>query len=148
MIKIVDGNLLDTDAQIICHQVNPYGIMGGGVARQIKEKWPQVFEAYADYCKGMPEAELLGDILSVPIVDNDTRDDLRYICNLFGQTDKTDYKALQTCLNSVRVLHGDKSIAMPYKIGCGLGGGDWDIVYTMIEDCFEGCDVTLYKWEG
>jgi O-acetyl-ADP-ribose deacetylase (regulator of RNase III) len=30
------------------------------------------------------------------------------------------------------------------KIGAGLGGGDWDTIARIIEDTFEGYDVTIY----
>lgn len=28
-------------------------------------------------------------------------------------------------LDKLRAVVGDGSVAFPYKIGCGLGGGDW-----------------------
>ena len=34
----VKGNLLESPVQIIAHQVNCLGIMGGGIALQIKNK--------------------------------------------------------------------------------------------------------------
>ena len=37
MIKIINGDLFDTDANIICHQVNCKGKMGSGVALQVKK---------------------------------------------------------------------------------------------------------------
>ncbi len=46
MIKIIDGNLFDTKAKIIAHQVNCRGVMGSGVALQIKERYPYVYEMY------------------------------------------------------------------------------------------------------
>ena len=41
------------------------------------------------------------------------------------------------------------SIAMPYNIGCALGGGDWEVVYEGIQAVFSDFDrdVILYKWE-
>ena len=42
------GNLLDAQTDVIAHQVNCQGVMGSGVAKQIKEKWPDVFKQY-DY---------------------------------------------------------------------------------------------------
>ena len=43
-------NSLDLDVNIICHQVNCLGIMGGGITLQIKNRWPLVFEQYKEYC--------------------------------------------------------------------------------------------------
>ena len=37
-IKHITGNVLDSDAPIIAHQVNCMGVMGAGVAKCIREK--------------------------------------------------------------------------------------------------------------
>lgn len=53
MIKFIKGNLFDTDAQIICHQCNCYGVMGSGVAKEVKQRYPNVFKDYRnDYENG------------------------------------------------------------------------------------------------
>ena len=39
----------------------------------------------------------------------------------------------------------DKSLAFPYKFGCGLAKGNWKIVYNMICTYFDDMDVTIYK---
>ena len=50
MIKIVNGNILNAKENIIVHQVNVQGIMGGGVARQLATKYPNLEKEYrADY---------------------------------------------------------------------------------------------------
>ena len=74
---------------------------------------------------------------------------------MFGQygygNDKqyTDYKALEESLENMLFLIRPfkKSIALPYKLGCGLAGGDWNIVYKIIEKVFEDYDVTIYNFE-
>lgn len=43
---ILYGDLLQTPFEIIAHQVNCMGVMGSGVAKQIKDKFPW---AYTDY---------------------------------------------------------------------------------------------------
>ena len=40
------GDLLDAPVDYICHQVNCQGRMGSGIAKQIKERWPVVYEGY------------------------------------------------------------------------------------------------------
>jgi O-acetyl-ADP-ribose deacetylase (regulator of RNase III) len=37
-ISIIEGDLLDQKADVITHQVNCLGVMGAGVALQIKNK--------------------------------------------------------------------------------------------------------------
>ena len=145
MVKIIKGDLLQTDCEIIVHQVNCQGVMGSGVAKQIKAKYPKVFEIYKQVCD---TTNPLGKLLRVPTNDDKTQ----WIYNLFTQDkygrDKchTDYEALQNCFNEISEFNKpNRRIAMPYKIGCGLGGGDWDRVYKMIKDTFTDYEVILYK---
>ncbi|WP_411668007.1 hypothetical protein [Bacillus subtilis] len=39
MIKIIQGDLLEAKENIIAHQVNCKGVMGSGIALQIKKKY-------------------------------------------------------------------------------------------------------------
>lgn len=153
MITIVQGNILNAIEDIICHQVNCRGIMGGGLAKQIKNKYPEIYKEYKELCDSKPFQE---DLLSSLQVCK-TKDG-KYIANLFGQINygiherQTDYMALKLslksliveCYNPSSVLE-NKSIALPYNIGCGLAGGDWNIVYKIIEEVFINYNVTIYK---
>lgn len=38
-IKYIKGSLLDTDAKIIVHGCNCQGVMGSGVAKQLKKNY-------------------------------------------------------------------------------------------------------------
>lgn len=71
--------------------------------------------------------------------------DGRYIASIFGQDrygrDKkyTDYVALGNGIEYVAQFaeSKNKSVAIPFGIGCGLGGGDWIVVSDIIENCFK-----------
>jgi len=56
---------------------------------------------------------------------------------------------MEKCLNYVKLWasNNDLSIAIPYKIGCGIANGDWDIVRKIIEKVFNDYEVTLYRLE-
>lgn len=137
-IHIINGDLFETTAKYICHQVNCKGKMGSGVAKQIRERYPEVYSAYRLECnlfdeQGNPR-DLLGSNLPVQA------DDGKIICNMFAQNAYgydgacyTDYEAFRMCLIelAIYVPAGD-TIAMPYKIGCGLGGGDWSVIEGLI----------------
>jgi len=147
MIKIVDGDILNATEDILAHQVNCMGIMGSGIAKQIKDKYPNVFGQYRKFFVNN-KFTALGKCQIVKAEDN------KYIANLFGQykygRDKqyTDYDALEEALFSLKVSAKDHnmSIAIPFNIGCGLAGGSWPFVYSMIEDVFQDYDVTLYRF--
>lgn len=158
-VTIVDGDLLEAKEGIIAHQVNCRGVMGSGVAKQIKEKWPQAYKTYTSVCEEVnyrPEA-LLGNVIYTSVVGHECEETGILMAHMFGQSDYgrggkcyTDYHELRRAMENVANLahHFHKSVAMPYKIGCGLGGGDWDgVVLPMIHDIFDplNVEVKLYK---
>ena len=150
MIRIVEGSILNAVEDIICQQVNCQGVMGAGLAKQIRDKYPAVYTSYKKFCDGYnynDRMTLLGQIQTTMVSDG------KIIANLFGQynygRDKqhTEYNALTGCLEQILELAKlfNDSIAIPYNLGCGLAGGDWSIVYAIIEEVFDDYDVTIYK---
>lgn len=150
MIKITEGNLFDSKADIIAHQVNCQGIMGAGVARQVKKKYPTVFTEYLNLCWANHPSKLLG---MVQICETPNKQ----IANLFGQEsygygDKqyTILSALYMCFSGLKHYAEimEYSIAIPYKIGCARGGADWELdVYPMIEIIFRNSNVNVEIWK-
>jgi O-acetyl-ADP-ribose deacetylase (regulator of RNase III) len=150
-ITIVDGDLLDQKTDVIAHQVNCLGVMGAGVAAQIRDKYPDVYEGYKNFCyneiKRLGAKYLLGKCMVVTSDDGSPA-----IANLFGQIRcdgngrMTNYDALYDALINLRRImknHEWKSAAFPYGMSCGLGGGSWNIVYAMICDIFKNYDIKV-----
>jgi len=153
-IKIIDGDLFNTKAKYICHQVNCQGRMGSGVAKQVRVKFPEAYKAYSDRCNGeksmkdplwtLGKAQFVRCSNGVTIVN-------MYSQGNYGYDGKqyTDYSAFQNCLHEIRkTVPTDAVIAMPYKIGCGLGGGDWNIVMELIEKELPDHTVELWRKEA
>lgn len=52
-IQLVTGNLLDSNCDILINTVNCVGVMGAGIAKQFKDKYPRMFKQYKlDYSSG------------------------------------------------------------------------------------------------
>ena len=138
MIYCRKGDLLESECDYICHQVNCQGKMNSGIAKAIRETWPIVFEKYSNYYKSCNDLNLsmLGEIQLVKINDS------QFICNLFSQEyygydgrRYTSYDAFWNCLNELKLqIPKGTKIAFPYGIGCVRGGANWNIVYKMIEE--------------
>ena len=154
MIKIVKGNVLEAKEGIIVHQVNTLGIMGAGLALSINKKYPHVFAKYREACKSAKSSgqELLGKIQILSCDENDKQKTGQCVCNLFAQCDitrgnvNTDLDALRSGFKKLN-RYG-RSVAIPYKIGCGLGGGAWNDVIKLIEEELTDIDVTIYSIDG
>lgn len=152
MLLVKKGNIFDCDEDIIAHQVNCLGVMGGGIALQIRNLYPTVYTTYYEYCKKRKheKEKLLGNLLIC-----NTKN--KIIANCFGQLNiskrkcMTDYEMLKKSFTTLKMYaeNCNLSIALPYKIGCGLAGGDWEIVYNILKDLFEQSNVkcVLYKFE-
>lgn len=141
-LEFVNGDILNTKANIIVQQVNHRGVMGSGLAKQIRNKYPEIFDGYASMCKTHTFKDLMRQGLVCWYYGEGDDGKVQYIASVFGQeyygTDRrhTNYFSL---LNGIRSVfdYADiqgYSVAIPYGIGCGLGGGDWEIVLTMIKD--------------
>ena len=72
MIKFKKGDILKAEEKVIIHQTNCLGIMGGGLAKQIREQHPKVYKEYKKLCDSVEDrmtnylafATALADILS------------------------------------------------------------------------------------
>ena len=153
-------SLLDLSPNIvICHQVNCQGVMGAGIAKQIRARWPEVYEDYKKTIENA-KAQIAGlenppdDILLGAVACTTTVDGHR-VASLFAQYDYgygprryTNYEAFANCLENLNILvPAYIPIAFPYKIGCGLGGGDWDIIQLMIRKILHHEDVYICQLE-
>ena len=153
MVHYVKGNLLDSNCDYICHQVNCQGAMNSGIAKQIRERWPRVYESYKHFVDHPNEHgdSLLGEIL-ISNISNPTR-----VINMFSQDEYgydgrryTSYDAFENCLMTIKEhVPKHQSIGFPKNIGCGLGGGNWTVISALIEEILgEDYDVYIYELEG
>lgn len=143
MISTIKRDITTVPNGFILHQVNTRGVMGGGLARQLREKFPECATEYTEMCNNTPKVErykLLGTAHFAPLNAGRV-----VVVNLFGQLDtstgcrETEYHALWSALKDFKAkLHFAPGavfppIHIPYQLGCGLGGGDWKIVTNIIE---------------
>ena len=88
------GNLFSVKSGVIAHGCNCQGVMGSGVAKQVKELYPKAYEKYIEFCYASEEK--LGKAQLVQVQPG------LYIANLFTQdfygTDKryVDYDAVRS----------------------------------------------------
>lgn len=148
MIKELQGDLLRSKCDIICHQVNLDGIMGGGLALQIATKYPYCEKQYKIACKLLRTSALKG---YVNLCRVETKPD-RYVANCFSQNSDytTNYKWLEECVKEVyyeaKALNL-KTVGIPKNYGCGIARGDWETVKEIWVEEFENSNIELQIWE-
>lgn len=155
MIHYVNDDIINAKQMIICHGVNCQGVMGSGVAKALRTKWPEIFksyretyESYKDTFQEDSSTILLGKINPVKVTD-------KIILNCFTQEfygrvegkRYASYDAIYSCLEYIKgyVEYKDlpKDIAMP-PIGCGLGGLSWSIVKPIINKVLSDYNIYVY----
>lgn len=145
--KEIEGDLLDLFDQgqfdIIAHQCNCFHTMGGGIARLIKARYPAAFAA--DMSTEYGDVNKLGNFST-------SHQKQGIIINIYSQYStstsrrETNYFALGTAFTKINELRIFKElrIGMPL-IGCGLAGGDWNIVKDIIHETLIDMDVTIVR---
>lgn len=146
MIKFTQGNIFDSKAQTLVNTVNCVGVMGKGLAKEFRDRWPDMFNAYQAACKkgevrsGKPflYKDLYKIILNVPTKDN--------------WKEPSKYEFVEAGLKAIRDHFqewGIKSIALP-PLGCGLGGLDWAQVKALMVKYLDELpiDVEVYEPAG
>jgi len=105
--------------------------MGAGLALQIRRKWPHV---YNDYRKAFHKGLLfLGNVI---ISEACSGLDVAHLCgqDRYGKKPGrvyTNYRSLAACFRMLASIDKDP-IYLPYGIGCGFAGGNWEVVNKLI----------------
>ena len=165
-IKVIGGNLLDFPSHCpsssewvgincIAHSCNTLNIMGGRIAKQIKERYPEAWDvdAQSNSCGD----NVLGGYSEtktnefVTTMGSNKLPSRGRIFNLYTQSSignssrHVNYEALYTAFSLLSSQLGCSSVlGLPYGISCGLAGGSWKIVEAMINDVFLDSDGKTY----
>ena len=138
MIETRYGNALDVETGIIVHGCNCQGVMGGGFALEVKNRFPA---AYYEYDRVYRTRGLkLGEICFVELTPN------KFIINANTQEGfsrvgrQTSYDAIADVFaevvkfSTVVELHRKVKLEVIFPlIGAGLGGGDWKVISAIID---------------
>lgn len=131
-IEYLNRDLTSFRYGLIAHGVNCMGRMGRGVAAAIRKAWP---EAYNRYTAITPNKKLIGTVQFVEIYSSTL-----VVANCFTQVFYgingrfADLNAIDKCTHEIfkYASNGHLPLYMS-KIGCGLGGLDWQEVLPILE---------------
>ncbi|MBM4362937.1 MAG: macro domain-containing protein [Deltaproteobacteria bacterium] len=150
-MKVVKGDLLQLALagtfDVIVHGANCQCTMGAGIAKAIRVRFPEAYEADRATVKG--DRAKLGTCSRAEVVRGNTR---FVVVNAYTQFDyrgagvKVDYDAVASVLRQVKRDFSGRRIAYP-RIGAGLGGGDWVRIAAIVDGVLEGEDHTLAEFE-
>lgn len=140
ILVLTDGPGCNIPAIALIHQANCFNTMGSGVAKAIKANFPEVYEADCLTTKG--DTRKLGTFSRAVSKDNSCL----FIYNLYSQYTFNHFGKIETNLDAMREClkkliddakkENIRAIFAPYRIGCGLGGGDWGKVMDLFSKLF------------
>ena len=153
-LKHAKGNLLDLAEagafDIVVQGCNCFNTMGGGIAREIRERYPVAASVDMETLRG--DYRKLGNW-----TECDAGEKNRFtVINAYTQynmsqgTDVFEYNAFQLILEKLAFVYPGKRFGLPY-IGCGLAGGEQETIVDMIDVfakrvALEGGTVTLVEF--
>lgn len=148
MIHYIVGDATEPQVEgpkFIGHVVNTLGAWGAGFVMALSSKWDRPERKYKEWTK--LSWFKLGRAQQVWVAEN------TWVYNLLAQDGLPnakrrvviDYVALESALEFMADAAHRKgaSIHLP-RIGCGLAGGDWDTVESIIETTCKELDVYVY----
>ncbi len=143
---VVTGDLIEMAKQgrfdVIVHGCNCHCAMGKGIAARIKAEFPAAYRADCETKKG--DRSKLGTISRAHVISPNAMFTVvnAYTQFNYGRGINVDYSALRKCMKEVKARYSGRKIAYP-RIGAGLGGGDWAVIETIINQELDNEDHTL-----
>ena len=147
-MKTIKGDLIklakDGTFNVIGHGCNCFCTMGSGIAKSIKQNFPQAYDADLKTRKG--NKKKLGTCTFATINPLDLIVVNAYTQFQYGRDRvHADYDAIRSCMSWIVESFPRSRIGLP-KIGAGLAGGDWNRIYRIIEEEMSEVDVTIVEY--
>jgi len=125
MIKVIIGDIFESQAQTLVNTVNTVGVMGKGIALGFRKRFPDMFDDYVRRCAGrevrLGRPYIYHRIVPPQIVNFPTKEHWRSVSRL-----EDVVEGLQYLRNHIDEW-GVTSLAVP-PLGCGEGQLEWRIV--------------------
>lgn len=140
MITYLHSTLFSSPAQTLVNTVNTEGVMGKGIAKQFKSRFPKMFLEYKKLC----DDKRLG-IGNLHLWRGDTTWVLNFPTKVtWRQPSRLTYieAGLDKFVETYRSL-GVVSAAFP-PLGCGNGGLDWNEVRPLMERYLKRVNIPVY----
>jgi len=143
MIKVLIGDIFESNAQTLVNTVNTVGVMGKGVALGFRKHFPEMYDDYVRRCERhevqLGKPYLFRRVVPPHIINFPTKEHWRSVSRL-----EDIVKGLRYLQEHVQSW-GVTSLAVP-PLGCGEGQLEWRVVGpTLYRGLYElGIPVELY----
>ena len=166
-MKSVSGDLIclanEGYFNVIIHGCNCFNEMGKGIACQIKDNYPEAYEADCKTICGDKNKLGTYSVATTPgcltnpattpgcLTNPATTPGCLTIINAYTQykykgRNNIDYDAVRTVFRKIAEDFPDSRIGIP-KIGAGMAGGKWSLLQDIIMKETDHLDITLVKFK-
>lgn len=141
MLVETAASIFDSPAKFICNPVNCSGVMGAGLARQFKIRFPSMHTQYKTDCDnglyrlGIPRLWVNPDKRGRHVINFPTKNHWREYSDMWYIRKGFDYILLHEFQWGIPDAGG--TIGVP-ALGCGLGGLDVREFENLLKEMFDG----------
>lgn len=146
-----DSDISKVTSGVIVHGCNAQGVMGSGVAKQLRSKYPEIFDHYTGHLRSKQELgnDPMGSI-AFSEVNRNGNDFIIANCitqRFYGRDGAkyVSYEALKKCLDTLAMFK--QPIHVPYLVGAGLGGGDEKLILEMFTKTLYNNNLNFHYWK-
>lgn len=140
MLIFLQTSIFESPAQTLVNTVNTVGVMGKGIAKTFREKYPQMFREYHQFCKA--EKLQVGHL-------HLWRDNPKWILNFPTKTTwrrPSEIEYIEAGLKKFVQTYeqvGIRSISFP-PLGCGNGNLNWHDVKPIMVHYLKDLPIDIY----
>lgn len=149
MLHEVEGDILLSKAEAICHGVAPKDPFYQGLAVSLREQWPAMYNDFRHFCTtrhpkpgelwtwgGPGHARIISLFTQEAALSQDAHPGKATLPNL-----NHCFRALKKEVKE----QGFKSLAIP-KLATGVGGLDWKHVKPLMWECLADLDIPIFVY--
>lgn len=147
----VEGDLIELfkngEVDVIIHGANCHNIMGAGIARDLAAAYPILLDIDKSFYIPVSSVDRLGNYSRLSMKDQN--DNSKWVLNAYTQYNpgkNLDYNALELVLKKINFAFSSEKVGVPL-IGCGLAGGNWNVVKKIVQRQLKDCDLTVVHFK-
>ncbi len=150
-MKQIDGDLIKLalagEFDVIIHGCNCFCAMGAGIAKTIKENFPQAYQADLQTSNG--DKNKLGTYSHADVMTEHGKITIINAYTQFkwtqGEQRLADYEAIRAVFRQIKADYSGQRIGYP-AIGAGLAKGDWLVISAIIDEELQGENHTFVRF--
>lgn len=139
-IKVLIGDIFESEAEVLVNTVNCVGVMGKGIALQFKKRFPDMMKDYKSRCDAglvkLGEPYLYQNMFGQSILNFPTKNHWREVSRSHNVI-----KGLEHFIENYHSWNIN-SIAFP-PLGCGNGGLEWETVGKVMYQMLSHLDIDI-----